>query len=232
MTRINLQDISKPDQSDPDNLKVHSIFKTIQGEGPFAGKPSIFIRLSGCNLQCPFCDTDYTTQNIPLSVESIIDRVNLIRGKIPLVVLTGGEPFRQNISKLCREFAYKGIHVQVETNGTLFVKDMPTASPFFTIVCSPKTPSLHPDIIAHANFYKYILQHGNTSKHDGLPTKTMGTNVPICRPPNLKSHMVYVQPLDEGDEMKNQENANACIQSCYDFGYTLSVQVHKIIGVE
>ena len=60
MFKINSQAIEKSAHYTTRSYDVHSIFPTIQGEGPFVGQPAIFIRLAGCNLQCPACDTDYT----------------------------------------------------------------------------------------------------------------------------------------------------------------------------
>ena len=93
---INIQPIEKIEHygvPDDGGLDVHSIFPTIQGEGPFVGQPAIFIRLAGCNLQCPLCDTEYTEGRIRLSVPVIFDAVQEhIRLFAPLIVITGGEP--------------------------------------------------------------------------------------------------------------------------------------------
>ena len=72
----NSQPIEKRSR-DADVLEVHSIFYTLQGEGPFCGSPAIFIRLAGCNLQCPGCDTDYTSKREHLSPETIVKRLNV-----------------------------------------------------------------------------------------------------------------------------------------------------------
>ena len=102
-------------------VEVHSIFDTIQGEGPFAGSPAVFIRLTGCNLQCQFCDTEYTSVREAITPVEALNRVKAAHGDSPrgLVVLTGGEPFRQNISPLCAALLHAGYHVQIETNGTM-----------------------------------------------------------------------------------------------------------------
>lgn len=102
-------------------LDVHSIFRTLQGEGPFTGHSAIFIRLAGCNLQCPACDTDYTSKRSLMSVQTIIDKVNTLKigQTIQLIVITGGEPLRQNISDLCILLYQAHYTVQIETNGTL-----------------------------------------------------------------------------------------------------------------
>lgn len=89
-------------------LFVKSIFKTLQGEGPNVGMPAIFVRLGGCNLACSFCDTEfeqYSEQELS-SILQIIQRISKNEKGIKsvnLVVITGGEPFRQPINALCKE---------------------------------------------------------------------------------------------------------------------------------
>ena len=82
-------------------LQVHSIFHTIQGEGPFAGTPAVFIRLAGCNLKCPGCDTEYTSKRKEMTVAQILDAIYEVSSiTTKLVVITGGEPFRQDLTRL------------------------------------------------------------------------------------------------------------------------------------
>ena len=78
------------------DVEIVDIWKTIQGEGPLAGCPSVFIRLAGCNLRCPWCDTDYTSNRKLWRASEVVELVRAIRPS-GLVVLTGGEPFRQDI---------------------------------------------------------------------------------------------------------------------------------------
>ena len=78
-------------------IKINELFKSIQGEGPYTGHPAIFIRLAGCNLDCIFCDTDFEYRR-QASVEAIVEEVKqLSGGKVKLVVITGGEPFLQDL---------------------------------------------------------------------------------------------------------------------------------------
>ena len=99
---INTQKPTSLEQGDGTLLKVHSIFMTIQGEGPFSGHPAVFIRLAGCNLACPFCDTEYTENAVTMTIPEIRKAVrNAHTVNKGLVVITGGEPFRQNIVRLC-----------------------------------------------------------------------------------------------------------------------------------
>lgn len=211
------------DNSDGLSLDVHSKWNTIQGEGPFAGSPASFIRLAGCNLQCPLCDTDYTSTRSKESVVSIIDWVKAQPHE--LVVLTGGEPFRQNL----RPFAcamrdiYKGL--QIETNGTFIPDDFP--GKLATIVCSPKGSHLSRRTADLVHSWKYVLRHDAVDSADGLPTSALGMNSKPARPTN--GNCVYVQPCDDKDPAINKLNMDAAVSSCMKFGYRLCLQIQKII---
>ena len=88
--------------NNPRRIQVHSIFPTIQCEGPYVGRSAIFIRLGGCNLQCKFCDTEFDDFH-DKTIDEIISIIMSIKVNINLVVITGGEPLRQNICVLCDE---------------------------------------------------------------------------------------------------------------------------------
>ena len=153
-------------------LKVHSIFKTIQGEGPFAGEPAVFIRLYGCNLQCPLCDTDYTSQYVDVNPEAILIAVSAFLTPNKLVVITGGEPFRQDIGPSVRLLLKAKIRVQIETNGTLYLRGFPYWNLGVTIVCSPKTGKVNKKLALFIDAYKYVL-HADTMADDGLPIRAL-----------------------------------------------------------
>lgn len=237
---INIQPAEKQDLLSS-NLQVHSIFYTIQGEGPFAGQPAVFVRLAGCNLQCPGCDTDYTSKRNEMTPMSIVDCVldslhapnhrNAMSG-IPLVVITGGEPFRQNIAPLVRMLASRGYRVQIETNGTLYVEDLPWDS--ITVVCSPKAGKINARLLPRIDAYKYVLDYRSVDHDDGLPTLALDhTAAPrVARPPEGNTRPVYLQPMDTMNEADNAINLHKCIASCMKHGYTLQIQIHKIIGMD
>lgn len=227
---MNEQPQEGPIVGDGSSLDVIKIWKTIQGEGPFVGSPAIFVRLAGCNLLCPACDTDYTSDRHQMTVKEILDEVAFSH-PIRLVVLTGGEPLRQNIAPLVSQLLQEDYRVQLETNGTLY-RQLPWND--ITTVCSPKTPRLHPDLIPHIDTYKYVLQAGQVSEI-GLPLTTMGSGLrPYQSYKTLKQPGVdvFVQPLDEKDGELNAFNLQAAIDSCMTYGWRLSVQTHKIIGLE
>ena len=101
---------------------INEVFESIQGEGRLAGVPSFFIRTSGCNLRCSWCDTPETSWRPTggeLARNELVERASSCRCEH--VVVTGGEPLLQpEIVPLTRELAGKGRHVTIETAGTLF----------------------------------------------------------------------------------------------------------------
>ena len=103
-------------------MRIAEIFHSIQGEGQFAGTPSVFVRTTGCNLRCWFCDTEYTSWNPEgehLSLETILDRVRDF--ECEHVVVTGGEPFLQrDLVPLTRQLAANRHVITIETAGTVF----------------------------------------------------------------------------------------------------------------
>lgn len=116
-------------------MKVSEVFATIQGEGTLAGVPSLFIRLSGCNLRCVWCDTPYTSW-APEGEEWTADQMLSWVDSQPAyrhVVLTGGEPMLfSEMEGLTRELKARGLHITIETAGTVareVVCDLMSISP-------------------------------------------------------------------------------------------------------
>ena len=219
-------------------LAVHSVWKTIQGEGPLTGTPAIFVRVYGCNLKCPSCDTDYTSTKMLYNPESLLKKIQGIQNKPCLVVLTGGEPLIQNVVPFISLLLQRDYHVQIETNGTFCPPAFFTApTPGLSIVCSPKMGYVNiPQNLITA--WKYIIEAGHVDAEDGLPTRVLGMNSKPFRPggrvqdPQVKTAPIYVQPQDDMDEEKNKANTLEAVRSCMQFGYILSTQIHKIVGVE
>ncbi|SPD73091.1 7-carboxy-7-deazaguanine synthase [uncultured Desulfobacterium sp.] len=101
------------------SLLVNEIFYSIQGESSYAGRPCVFIRLTGCNLRCLYCDTRYAySEGFLMGAEEILERVSSY--ECPLVEITGGEPLLQDeTSLLTTRLLDKGHMVLLETNGSL-----------------------------------------------------------------------------------------------------------------
>ncbi len=106
-------------------LKVNEIFKSIQGESWFAGMPCVFVRLTGCNLRCTYCDTKYAyEEGKELSVGQVMELVGSYQ--CPMVEITGGEPLLQeDTPALAEALLQKAQTVLVETNGTLNIDILP-----------------------------------------------------------------------------------------------------------
>jgi organic radical activating enzyme len=236
---LNTQPIEKKEVSNSVYLDVHSIFYTIQGEGPFAGTPAVFIRLAGCNLQCPGCDTDYTSKRDSMHVADIITTVSKL-SKTGLVVITGGEPFRQNLIKLLPFLTFEGYYVQIETNGTL----PPPENTVFSvitdyrqgvyIVCSPKTGKINRLTLDNSCCLKYVIEHNDYDKEDGLPLHALrhSASPRLARPPIGFKRPIYLQPMDSQNHGVNLRNQAVAIEGCMRHGYILQLQIHKIINME
>jgi len=120
-------------------MKINEIFVSIQGESTLAGLPTLFVRTSGCNLRCFWCDTTYAyEEGKEMTISDIIDKTNRIQF-VPFVCLTGGEPLLQkDLNELIVEFQSNGRKVSVETNGSLDIGSLP---PKTKVVMDIKTPS-------------------------------------------------------------------------------------------
>jgi 7-carboxy-7-deazaguanine synthase len=212
-------------------LQVVKIWRTIQGEGPYVGMPAVFVRLAGCNLMCPLCDTDYTSVRNKMSFDIIARDISIMSCPDDIVVLSGGEPFRQDITQLCRRLHELRFRVQIETNGTTFRED------FFQelgnrrpkIVCSPKTV-INRDLEPYIDAFKYVIRSGDVDPEDGLPTHALDNRAPVQRP--TVSRPIYLQPCDEGDPELNALNMKTAVESCLRYGHILCLQMHKIAGLE
>jgi 7-carboxy-7-deazaguanine synthase len=223
--------IRKQFLGDGQQLWIQEVFYTLQGEGPLSGRPAIFVRTAGCNLKCYWCDTDFESSTWHPALDELLERIDdLRRPFVELVVLTGGEPFRQNIRPLVERLLERNLKVQIETNGILWV-ELPEDSRI-TIVCSPKTNKLNPKILSRITSYKYVIAAGETDPEDGLPstsTQRLGLSTRIYRPRFPAE--IFVMPRDDGDIERNRENQRACTQVALNYGYRLCLQMHKAVGL-
>jgi len=203
------------------DLLVHEVFYTIQGEGPFAGSTAVFVRLAGCNLQCPACDTQYTGGD-RLDIETLLDTVKQ---------LPGGEPLRQNIDPFAQLAMLHGYEVQIETNGTLpYPVDLEmTYGMYPTIVCSPKTSKVHKDLIPLVDAWKYVLEDGYINER-GLPTRALQGKQGIWQDFEEGS-LVYVQPIDTQNAEADRQHLASTVASALQHGHRLCLQVHKIANL-
>jgi 7-carboxy-7-deazaguanine synthase len=215
-----------PVKSDGSALDVQEIFATLQGEGPYVGWPSVFLRLGGCNLACDFCDTEFESFSAR-RLDDILSDIRMLANNETgarvrrLVVITGGEPLRQNLAPLCEALLQEGFKVQIETNGTLF-QALPEA---VEIICSPKISggkyhTLHPDLLTRITALKFIVRATVGDYHAVAEVGQLERNIPV-----------YVQPMDEYDEARNQANRAHALHLAQTKGYRLSLQTHKLLEI-
>lgn len=213
---------------------VKEMFYTLQGEGGHAGRPSVFVRFSGCNLWtglekdrakavCQFCDTDFvgtdgegggkfkTPQDLVDAVIALwpvaYDKTQKKEGKSPYVVCTGGEPLLQLDQKLIDCFQNNGCLVAIESNGT---KPVPQGIDWICI--SPKSSS---DLIQiKGNELKLVYP-----QLDALPERFQ----------HLDFDFFYLQPMDNENRIDNTQKA---IEYCKAHPrWRLSLQTHKILDI-
>ena len=182
--------------------RVNEIFYSLQGEGLHVGMPAVFVRFSGCNLCCPFCDTNFAAFS-EMTTEDIVARVqDLSPSTQTLVILTGGEPMLQVDQPLLDALHRTGKTLCLETNGTLPV---PESVDFVT--CSPKEGS------------RVVL-----TKADELKVVFCGQDVERWAQTVASSHR-YLQPLS----CSNTEATVAYI--LHHPHWALSLQTHKLINI-
>ena len=193
-------------------MRVNEIFYSIQGEGAHSGEAAIFVRLSGCNLRCPFCDTEHQPYQ-DLTEDEICAEI----AKYPasLVVITGGEPTLQLTRSLVDKIHDLGKMVAIETNGT---REVPRNVDWVTV--SPKAPfvgEIGKPIIKTAQEVKIVLDDLHT-----YDDPTFG----------IVAARYFVQPCDTGDKAKNADILYRCIEFIKENPtWRLSLQTQKIINV-
>ena len=134
-------------EATPKIYQINEIFYSLQGEGYHTGTPAVFIRFSGCNRACPFCDTDFHAHK-PMTAEEILVEVRQYPARH--IVLTGGEPTLQIDNQLIGLLKNVGYYLQIETNGSLPVPDQ-----IDWVTCSPKD---RPWNIDRVNELKVVFQ--------------------------------------------------------------------------
>ena len=189
-------------------MKINEIFCSIQGEGRYTGTPAVFIRTSGCNLHCVFCDTRHQ-EGWEMAVEEIV--VAATSYKPRHAVITGGEPSLQHdLPQLVDALHEVGFYVQIETNGTHL---LPHTIDWVT--CSPKV--LAETVVLEPHELKAVFQG-----QDMQPIEQM-----------FHPQVWSLQPCDTGDAQRNATILQNAIQYTLSHPqWHLSLQTHKLIGVQ
>lgn len=188
---------------------IAEIFYSLQGEGARAGCPSVFVRFAGCNLACPWCDTDFGMK-MRLTADQLVDEIRAVGGQCLWVVLTGGEPALQVNGALISKLKHAGFRIAIETNGT---KVLPPGIDWITVAPKPDEPKSAVTQTT-ATEVKYVLRHGK--------------EVPQVV---IRADHYFISPEFDGDKLV-PENLQWCIDLCLkNPALRLSVQQHKAWGV-
>lgn len=189
-------------------MRVNEIFYSLQGEGHYTGTPAVFIRFSGCNLKCSFCDTDHSAYT-EMTEDEIVSKACSFPARH--AVITGGEPLLQITPSLVEKLHREGFYVQMETNGTM---PLPEGCNVDWITCSPKYEAVRLERIDELK----VVYEGDDGKVDKLG--------------ETKAKVYSLQPCDVKDEAENRRNLKGAIDYCLKRPrWRLSLQVHKIIEV-
>lgn len=192
-------------------FRVNELFYSLQGEGFFTGTPAIFVRFSGCNLHCPFCDTQHQ-QGRMMSQSEICEAVAAYPARH--VVITGGEPSLQLTGDLVDALHEVGKFVAIETNGT---HQLPPQLDWVTLSPKDSFVSGGADVVlTRCDELKLVFaEDGLSNTYDNL----------------VATHR-FVQPCDTGDASRNAHVLHNCIEWCLAHPqWRLSLQTHKLIGV-
>ena len=193
--------------------KINEIFYSLQGEGFHAGTPAVFVRFSGCNLRCSFCDTQHQAGQM-MSVQEIVEEVNKYP-LVPLVVLTGGEPSLFIDETFVAELKRKtGKKIAIETNGT---RPLPNNLDWVTL--SPKSAfeggDLEPCVLTYCDELKVIYLGQDLTQYDGIEAKHR-----------------FLQPCFCEDETQRKANMKACVDAVMQNpGWRLSLQIHRVLNI-
>jgi 7-carboxy-7-deazaguanine synthase len=198
-------------------------FHSIQGEGAWMGASAFFIRLAGCDVHCPWCDTkeSWNAQKHPqIAVQDLSKMVN--EAKPAIAVITGGEPLMHDLSALCNQIIpqdFHNIRLHLETSGAY-----PLTGKFDWITLSPKTykPPVA-EIYQYADELKVVV----SDRHDLDWAIIQAQLVDATRKSSDKSVLKYLQP---------EWNSPAAQTLVFDFilqnpQWRLSLQTHKLLGV-
>lgn len=213
-------------------LKVNEIFYSLQGEGKRSGEATIFIRLSGCNLECPFCDTKGHEDGRKMSISYIAMELEQIGHNY--IVWTGGEPLKQLTTEILRYFNKLGYRQGIETNGTIPLDAVEGIVEHLTI--SPKKQfeffgeGSNTILLKNESGELKISLSDYASVEIRLPVDN-DTVIPKM-PFVLDNVDLYLSPIFDKNNKPIQSNIDRCVCLCKMIPqWKLSLQIHKIINI-
>ena len=193
--------------------RINEIFYSLQGEGFHSGTPAVFVRFSGCNLHCAFCDTQHQDGKM-MSLQEIVDEVN----KYPLaslLVLTGGEPALFIDEAFVSELKQKtGKTIAIETNGT-----RPLPSNLDWVTLSPKAAfeggDLEPCVLKACDELKVVYLGQDLTQYEAIEAEHR-----------------FLQPCFTENEEQRKANMQACVEAVKAHPHwRLSLQIHRILNI-
>ena len=212
--------------------KVNEIFYTLQGEGAHSGIPAVFVRFSGCNLKCPWCDTEfaaYQEMSAEQIVASAIELYDIPNERRKMLVLTGGEPSLQVDKPLLDALHAAGFYICIETNGT---RPLPDGIDWIT--CSPKKVESgklkveRPLALKKVNEVKVVY----TGEYDPEIWRTqLEAEHWMLQPLRFTGEWLIEHAIDEWEDDRN-DNLDDTVRYILSHPFwRLSVQLHKIVGL-
>lgn len=187
--------------------KVNEIFYSLQGEGANTGTPAVFVRFAGCNLRCPFCDTEFETYT-EMTAEEILDALDEYPSDF--IVLTGGEPSLQVDDALVEALHDRDKVIAIETNGT---RKLPKDIDWVT--CSPKEGSRI--VLKEADEVKVVFTGQDVEQYCDM----------------IDAESYYLQPCSREQDGTRTDNCAEVIEYCLmNPHWSLSLQTHKLLNIQ
>ncbi len=205
--------------------RINDMFYSLKGEGQWTGTPMFFVRLSGCNLKCSFCDTDHLS-NQSMSAQEIMSEI--VSFPTNRVVITGGEPLIHDLRPLLCALQEEHYFVHLETNGTL---PYPNPGLLSWVTVSPKSAisTMDPFIIEEADEIKFLC---------GIPDwkEYIENFIEEFQPEGKLWLMPLAKNIQEGDRSQGDliwDNVNEAIDFCKQHpSFSLCMQMHKILNIK
>jgi len=217
-------------------MKISEIFYSIQGESTLIGKPVIFIRTTGCNVRCVYCDTEYAFEK---GKEMEMQEIHVHIKPFPCmnVCITGGEPLVQSedLVKLIKMLKYWGYYVSIETNGTMNITDLKDTDKVVMDIKCPSSGIVIDDIVTKVNVrtlrscdeIKFVISNVEDQKFVEKWLKTIFKDIIVTISPVILGTDKNLLPIDIGIALKELSEWVKGLNSGHDI--RLLPQLHKIM---